>query len=259
MKEPKNRVAWWIEALAEFDYEIHHRAGKKHQNADAMSQCPNPWDCNCKMFETLRCGPCRKCLRKTELMVGKMPDEPPEHLGVEVRRSEEGGVRLATHKKITNSNLVEELVWFFSLEVMLTLFLYAVCPEVVANWVWIILTHALVQCQHVVLRKMGIQLSVPDHHKVRRLMDSKDDGPTHQKILESQGNQWSTRSDQVRISKRGLRNAWPLQTQYCDLRAKQMEDSDVKTILTWLESGQPQPQGPVVQAASPATRHYLLL
>ena len=246
MKEPKNRVARWIEALAEFDYEIHHRAGKKHQNADAMSRCPNPWDCNCKIFETLRCGPCRKCLRKTELMMGKMPDEPPEHLGVELRRSEEGDVRLATYKKVANSNLVEELVCFFSLEAMLTLFLYAICPEVMANWVWIILTHALVQYQHVVLRKMGIQLSAPDHRKVKRLMSSKDDGRTRPK-------------NQVRISKRDLRNAWPLQTQYCDLRAKQMEDSDIKTILTWLESDQPRPQGPVVQAASPATRHYWLL
>jgi transposase InsO family protein len=74
LKQPKNRIARWIEALSEFDFTVEHRAGVKHGNADALSRCPNPWECTCKLFESLRCGPCKKCLRKTELMEGTLPE-----------------------------------------------------------------------------------------------------------------------------------------------------------------------------------------
>ncbi|KAL5515368.1 hypothetical protein EMCRGX_G000526 [Ephydatia muelleri] len=37
-KEPEGQVARWLEALAEFDYEVVHRPGKQHQNADALSR-----------------------------------------------------------------------------------------------------------------------------------------------------------------------------------------------------------------------------
>jgi hypothetical protein len=74
MKEPKNRIARWIEALSEYNFEIEHRQGIKHGNADAMSRCPNPWDCECKNFEALRCGPCKRCQRKNEQMEGTFPN-----------------------------------------------------------------------------------------------------------------------------------------------------------------------------------------
>ena len=74
MKEPKSRIARWIESLSEFNFEIEHRSGIKHGNADGMSRCPNPWNCNCKNFEQLKCGPCSKCQRKNELMEGKFPE-----------------------------------------------------------------------------------------------------------------------------------------------------------------------------------------
>ena len=73
MKEPKCRIARWIEALSEFNFEIEHRSGVKHGNADGMSRCPNPWECECKNLENLRCGPCRKCRRKNEMMCGTLP------------------------------------------------------------------------------------------------------------------------------------------------------------------------------------------
>ena len=38
-------MARWLEALAEFDYEVVHHTGKQHQNADALS---------CKMYK--QCG-----------------------------------------------------------------------------------------------------------------------------------------------------------------------------------------------------------
>ena len=39
-KEPVGQLARWLEQLQEFDFEICHRPGKKHQNADAMSRIP---------------------------------------------------------------------------------------------------------------------------------------------------------------------------------------------------------------------------
>ena len=74
MKEPKSRIARWIESLSEFTFKIEHRSGVKHLNADAISCCPNPWECSCKNLESLICGPCNKCLRHTEMMEGMMPN-----------------------------------------------------------------------------------------------------------------------------------------------------------------------------------------
>ena len=35
MKEPKGRIARWIEILSAYDFEIQYRPGNKHGNADA--------------------------------------------------------------------------------------------------------------------------------------------------------------------------------------------------------------------------------
>ena len=39
-KEPTGQLARWLERLAEYNYEILHRPGRKHSNADAMSRYP---------------------------------------------------------------------------------------------------------------------------------------------------------------------------------------------------------------------------
>ena len=41
-KEPVGQVARWIERLAEYDFEIVHRPGQRHANADALSRYPHP-------------------------------------------------------------------------------------------------------------------------------------------------------------------------------------------------------------------------
>ena len=40
-KEPVGQMARWYERLAEYDFEIVHRAGKNHANADGLSRLPN--------------------------------------------------------------------------------------------------------------------------------------------------------------------------------------------------------------------------
>ncbi|KXJ08111.1 hypothetical protein AC249_AIPGENE24815 [Exaiptasia diaphana] len=50
-KQPERQVAHWLEQLQEYDFEVEHRPGKYHQNADAMSRkprrqhgdCPSCW------------------------------------------------------------------------------------------------------------------------------------------------------------------------------------------------------------------------
>ena len=39
-KEPQGQVARWIEVLSAYNYQIQHRPGRKHQNADALSRDP---------------------------------------------------------------------------------------------------------------------------------------------------------------------------------------------------------------------------
>ena len=39
-KEPVGQVARWLEQIAEYDFEIVHRPGKQHANADALSRYP---------------------------------------------------------------------------------------------------------------------------------------------------------------------------------------------------------------------------
>ena len=39
-KEPQGQLARWLERLQEYDFQIMHRAGRKHVNADAMSRLP---------------------------------------------------------------------------------------------------------------------------------------------------------------------------------------------------------------------------
>ncbi|VEN61760.1 unnamed protein product, partial [Callosobruchus maculatus] len=52
-KNPEGQVARWIERLQEFDFDIEHRAGKSHGNADVLSRRPCPDDCaHCNRAET---------------------------------------------------------------------------------------------------------------------------------------------------------------------------------------------------------------
>lgn len=66
IKEPKGRIARWIEILSAYDFSIEYRPGHKHGNADALSRCPNPHSCECSVDTKLKCGPCKKCIKRNE-------------------------------------------------------------------------------------------------------------------------------------------------------------------------------------------------
>ena len=44
-KEPKDQLARWIQRLSVYDFDIEHRPGRKHGNADALSRCFRGGEC----------------------------------------------------------------------------------------------------------------------------------------------------------------------------------------------------------------------
>lgn len=77
-KEPRGRLARYLEILSAYDFVIEYRRAGGHANADGMSRCVSPWDCQCNevdMLEPLKCWPCKKCEKraldmKSSLLMG---------------------------------------------------------------------------------------------------------------------------------------------------------------------------------------------
>lgn len=72
LKEPKGRIARWMEILSAFDFKIQHRPGNKHNNADTMSRHMDLTNSEGTEHAGLRCGPCTKCQRRTHEMQGSL-------------------------------------------------------------------------------------------------------------------------------------------------------------------------------------------
>ncbi|XP_028299789.1 uncharacterized protein LOC114461699 [Gouania willdenowi] len=51
LREPEGQLARWLEKLAEYDFQVIHRPGKNHQNADALSRRPCRASCPCTVPE----------------------------------------------------------------------------------------------------------------------------------------------------------------------------------------------------------------
>ena len=72
LKEPRGKIARWIEVLSQYDFEIQYRPGKRQGHCDALSRCENPRACDCPMQDTmgsLKCGPCKKCMKRAQDML----------------------------------------------------------------------------------------------------------------------------------------------------------------------------------------------
>ncbi|KAG5886026.1 hypothetical protein JTB14_023667 [Gonioctena quinquepunctata] len=90
-KNPEGQVARWIERLQEFDFEIEHRAGTSHKNADALSRRPCPDDCShCRRAEEKEATLCRTAAMDdnwNDSKIQKDQERPRPWLG---RQLEEG-------------------------------------------------------------------------------------------------------------------------------------------------------------------------
>ena len=72
LKEPRGKIARWLEILSQYDFAIEYRPGKKQGHCDALSRCENPKDCECPNQDTsepLKCGPCKKCVKRAQEMM----------------------------------------------------------------------------------------------------------------------------------------------------------------------------------------------
>ena len=72
LKEPRGKIARWIEVLSQYNFEIQYRPGKSQGHCDSLSRCENPRACDCPMQDTmepLKCGPCKKCLKRAQDML----------------------------------------------------------------------------------------------------------------------------------------------------------------------------------------------
>ena len=115
LKEPKQRLARWIEVLSTYDFEIEYRPGQKHGNADALSRCPNPQHCECPEKTPLKCGPCKKCCSRQVDMQGSFPDDFDD-------------MRLA--RVVTPQSVLERFlskVWVFVVAIMMAVGLFQGC------------------------------------------------------------------------------------------------------------------------------------
>ena len=72
LKEPRGKVARWLEILRYYDLSAEYRPGWKQGHCDALSRCEDPRDCDCPKQNTeepLKCGPCKKCTKRAQEMM----------------------------------------------------------------------------------------------------------------------------------------------------------------------------------------------
>ena len=220
LKEPKARIARWIEILSAYHFVIEYQAGKKRGNADALSRCPQPLQCECSVeAPDLQCGPCAKCLkrscdmqssfaypapadivRRVQSMQPLKDDEdpaPPRMSGSDVRPSSSWIMRAA-------AVLFALMIWFGS-------FVSVGAEPTILLW-----------CP------------------VERL--SSDIGVC--RLSRGSKNRPNPQAD-----------SWAPPYNSGKLRELQLKDKDIGVVLRWKEEGK-RPDGSEVCKTSPASRHY---
>jgi len=86
LKEPKGRIARWIEILSAFNFTVEYRPGKRHGNADGMSRVPSSDN-----SMQLACGPCTKCKKRVEDMQSSWQSTSSDTMPTRTSRLAEGG------------------------------------------------------------------------------------------------------------------------------------------------------------------------
>ncbi|CAG2254324.1 unnamed protein product [Mytilus edulis] len=61
-KDPQGQLARWIESLSQYNFDIQHRPGTKHSNADAMSRNSNENDLCIHLKEGNLDSSCAECI-----------------------------------------------------------------------------------------------------------------------------------------------------------------------------------------------------
>ena len=111
LKSPTGRIARWIEILSGYTFQVEYRQGQKHGNANALSRCPNPKDCNCQDIDTeemLKCGPCFKCRKRALEMDSNIHDISSQNVCTNKIYNEPLKTCSVTDSKVNDIHVVNE-------------------------------------------------------------------------------------------------------------------------------------------------------
>jgi len=244
LKEPRGRIARWLEILSTYDFSIQYRPGKKHGNADGMSRYPNPQDCQCAdddQLGSLKCGPCRKCHKRAEEMQSSWVNQPPDDETTErVSRLAEGGP--------TCGSILFLLTLFLSIALEVPLGLQ------ILLWVATLL----------VGRFLDIFLLVFTAKQEQSLdLKIQDDGRLFPKLWRKVKHMTGLLKDNCSIRRVETRNAsglthpapWFQLRTHIELVQLQKEDPCIGEVVRWLQNGT-RPTAGKVCSASPELRNY---
>lgn len=253
LKEPKERLARWIETLSSYDFSIEYRPGPKHGNADGMSRrCPNPFDCECPTFDgdVLKCGPCKKCQKRAVTMESDLRDSKGELMMRKVQtrsstRANAGSTGSPTTNVSTNVNVCTDNVNMVCDDVV-------DCSKVPAK---------RKKCGRASRKRGGrwVEEQEPGEFQASDYVDQplQPAAASAEPEVEAEGQKGQVEGSIPKKTTGTAGKGWTLPYSMKDLGRFQSKDNGIAPILEWLKVG-PRPKGPMVNAASPATRHYWL-
>ena len=257
LKEPKNRVARWIESLSAFNFSIEYRPGNKHGNADALSRCPVPQNCQCQntIGMGLACGPCQKCQKKSKDMNSKLAGQDTENT---IRRVPDHALEHKTKTSILKdyttrsmrqiSNIVQ---WLPKTTIVTTLFIIGI----IFSYIRVIGNQISNKTQ------ASVWTEGQTHPCVMRnccRVETRSSAKAKQKEIDLQQENKPLKAPQKQPHKQKKfrdKPGWASNYSMVNLRKKQLDDPDISPILKWFESGK-RPHGQEICASSPATRHF---
>ncbi|KAJ8006814.1 hypothetical protein DPEC_G00111130 [Dallia pectoralis] len=101
-KEPEGQIARWLEELQPYDFQVEHRAGRRHSNADALSRRPCAAD---------GCGYCDKRVERELCTEGGVTATVSQLVATECRGLETVGVREWRCRQEADVELCPVLLW----------------------------------------------------------------------------------------------------------------------------------------------------
>ena len=243
LKEPKGRIARWIEILSAYHFTLEYRPGKNHGNADGMSRHPS----HEASLDILACGPCKKCQKRSEDMQSAM-------CGHEVRRTSSPTSDLAEGEHPSRMAYLRSLLF------TLTVGLFSVVTLVM---------HLVGTMVETVFKGIGIDICpLTDSELQEALSVTQDDGRLWPKLSSfidvfrrSRDGFPSKHNDVVRkvetrsSSRSSYLDSWFQVYSQNELQKRQCEDACLGSVVKWLKEGN-RPIRKEVCAADPELRHY---
>ena len=198
--------------------EIEYRPGKRHGNADALSRCPNPRDCQCPEQDNLelKCGPCKKCLKRTSEGLLRATVENKERIQlIKVHQSQATSDDTTTLQADPNETQ-KQTSWQSILYTLLYFLLLPLAKPI--SWI-----------------SRKIKVKIPSNNNNSEIN------------LDGGSEQINRASTQEPAFLQGFTPA--------ELQKKQTKDSAIGKILEWKLAGR-RPTGAEVTPTSPEVRHY---